>query len=91
MSWGRSKESRDGGRTPIIALTAWKRRHEGTTDFSDPESRIMKGGDGFLQGYNAQAAVEGVCQLIAGMDDYVTKPIRGKLLREAIDRVLSSR
>ena len=26
----------------------------------------MKGGDGFLQGYNAQAAVEGVCQLIVG-------------------------
>ena len=26
----------------------------------------MKGGDGFLQAYNAQAAVEGVCQLIVG-------------------------
>ena len=26
----------------------------------------MKGGDGFLQGYNAQAAVEGDCQLIVG-------------------------
>src|SRR5665647_184265 len=26
-------------------------------NFTDPESRIMKGPDGFLQGYNAQAAV----------------------------------
>ncbi len=35
-------------------------------NFSDPESRIMKGGDGFLQAYNAQAAVESSCQLIVG-------------------------
>ena len=35
-------------------------------NFSDPESRIMKGGDGFLQAYNAQAAVEGSTQLIVG-------------------------
>jgi transposase len=35
-------------------------------NFTDPESRIMKGGDGFVQGYNAQAAVEAVLQLIVG-------------------------
>jgi len=35
-------------------------------NFSDPESRIMKGGDGFVQGYNAQAAVEPACRLIVG-------------------------
>ena len=35
-------------------------------NFSDPESRIMKGGDGFLQAYNAQAAVESRTQLIVG-------------------------
>ncbi len=35
-------------------------------NFSDPESRIMKGGDGFVQAYNAQAAVEPTCQLIVG-------------------------
>ena len=35
-------------------------------NFSDPESRIMKGGDGFVQAYNAQAAVEPGCQLIVG-------------------------
>ena len=43
-----------------------KPREKDQYNFSDPESRIMKGGDGFLQAYNAQAAVEGVCQLIVG-------------------------
>jgi hypothetical protein len=27
-------------------------------NFTDPESRIMKTKDGFIQGYNAQAAVD---------------------------------
>src|SRR5690242_20729352 len=32
--------------------------------FTDPESRIMKGGDGFVQAYNAQAAVDAEAQVI---------------------------
>jgi transposase len=35
-------------------------------NFTDPESRIMKGPDGFAQAYNAQIAVEPVLQLIVG-------------------------
>jgi transposase len=35
-------------------------------NFTDPESRIMKGSDGFVQGYNAQAAVEPERGLIVG-------------------------
>jgi len=35
-------------------------------NFTDPESRIMKGSDGFVQAYNAQAAVEPTLQLIVG-------------------------
>jgi len=35
-------------------------------NFTDPESRIMKGADGFVQAYNAQAAVEPAFQLIMG-------------------------
>jgi transposase len=35
-------------------------------NFTDPESRIMLGADGFVQGYNAQAAVEPQLQLIVG-------------------------
>ena len=35
-------------------------------NFTDPESRIMKGADGFVQAYNAQIAVEPELQLIVG-------------------------
>ena len=35
-------------------------------NFTDPQSRIMKGADGFVQAYNAQIAVEPVLQLIVG-------------------------
>jgi len=35
-------------------------------NFSDPESRIMKSNEGFVQAYNAQLAVEGELQLIVG-------------------------
>ena len=35
-------------------------------NFSDPESRIMKGPDGFVQAFNTQVAVEGISQLIVG-------------------------
>ena len=37
-------------------------------NFTDPESRIMKGPDTFVQGYNAQIAVEPILQLIVGQD-----------------------
>jgi len=40
-------------------------------NFTDAESRIMKGADGFVQGYNAQIAVEPVLQLIVGQ--YLTQ------------------
>lgn len=33
-------------------------------NFTDPESRIMKTKDGYIQGYNAQAAVDGTAQII---------------------------
>jgi len=33
-------------------------------NFTDPESRIMKGADGFVQGYNTQVVVEETSQLI---------------------------
>src|SRR5579862_264089 len=33
-------------------------------NFTDPESAIMKGKDGFIQGYNCQAAVDGSSQVI---------------------------
>src|SRR5947208_16601242 len=33
-------------------------------NFTDPESRIMKGSDGFVQGYHTQVAVEPLFQLV---------------------------
>ena len=35
-------------------------------NFTDPESRILKGSDGFVQGYNSQVAVESLYQLVVG-------------------------
>ena len=35
-------------------------------NFTDPESRIMKGAEGFVQAFNTQVAVEEVSQLIVG-------------------------
>jgi transposase len=49
-------------RDPEQAVPAEKDQH----NFTDPESRIMMGPDGFVQGYNAQAAVESTSQLIVG-------------------------
>jgi len=37
-------------------------------NFTDPESRIMKSKDGFIQGYNAQAAVDRTAQIIVAHD-----------------------
>lgn len=45
-------------------------------NFTDPESRIMKGPDGFVQAYNAQIAVEPDFQLIVGQ--HVTQAVNDK-------------
>jgi transposase len=37
-------------------------------NFTDPESRILKTKDGFIQGYNAQAAVDSHAQIIVAQD-----------------------
>lgn len=37
-------------------------------NFTDPESRILKTRDGFIQGYNAQAAVDSHAQIIVAQD-----------------------
>jgi transposase len=50
------------GRDPKQA----KAKDKDQYNFTDPESRIMRGADGFVQAYNAQAAVEPDLQLIVG-------------------------
>jgi hypothetical protein len=37
-------------------------------NFTDPESRILRTGDTYLQGYNCQAAVDSESQVIVGQD-----------------------
>ena len=48
-------------------------------NFTDPESRIMKGRDGFIQGYNAQAAVDAGHQVIVAQDLTANASDQGQL------------
>src|SRR5260370_9063726 len=57
----RQKAAAEGGDPKQV-----KPKEKDQYNFTDPESRIMKGGEGFVQGYNAQAAVEPDLQLIVG-------------------------
>jgi len=45
-------------------------------NFTDPESRIMKGADGFVQAFNTQVAVENISQMIVGQA--VTQEVNDK-------------
>ncbi|MFQ6540403.1 IS5/IS1182 family transposase, partial [Aphanothece stagnina RSMan2012] len=36
-------------------------------NFTDPDSHILKGADGWIQGYNSQAAVDGDHQVIVAI------------------------
>lgn len=42
-------------------------------NFTDPESRIVKTRDGYVQGYNAQAAVDGERQIIVATEVYAAQ------------------
>ena len=55
-----SKEGKERKEAEEKAIPADKAQY----NFTDPDSRIMKGADGFVQAYNAQVVVEEVCQLI---------------------------
>jgi transposase len=59
------KEAKESGKSEEDAKKA-KPKEKAQYNFSDPESRIMKGADGFVQAFNAQVAVECVSQLIVG-------------------------
>ena len=58
-----------GDRGATGASSRRPRRHRSRRaqrNFTDPESRIMKSRDGYIQGYNAQAAVDAEAQIIVG-------------------------
>ena len=56
------EQAKSEGKDPREAQPTKKSQY----NFTDPESRILKGPDGFVQGYNTQIAVEPVFQLIVG-------------------------
>jgi transposase len=49
-------------------------------NFTDPESRIMKGKDGFVQAYNGQIAVDAQAQIIVAQDVTQCAVDKGQLL-----------
>lgn len=55
-------------------------------NFTDPESKIMKGSDGFIQGYNAQIAVDESHQIIVAQ--HVTSRANDvEQLQEIVERI----
>jgi transposase len=60
------KRAREQARDAGDDAQSAKPKDKDQYNFTDPESRIMRGADGFVQGYNAQAAVEADLQLIVG-------------------------
>jgi len=56
------EQAKNEGKDPEEAQPTKKAQY----NFTDPESRMLKGPDGFVQGYNTQIAVEPVFQLIVG-------------------------
>jgi transposase len=53
-------QAEGAGQDPTVVRPAPKDQR----NFTDPESKIQKTGDGFIQGYNAQAAVDATAQVI---------------------------
>ncbi len=58
-------------------------------NFTDPESRIMKSKDGFVQAYNAQAAVDAQAQIVVAQD-VTQSPVDGGQLVPMTDAVEAS-
>jgi transposase len=62
-------------------------------NFTDPESKIQKTGDGFIQGYNAQLAVDETFQVIVAQHVTPTAPDVNELARaiESIQTTLEAK
>ena len=63
----RQKEGRKKPGKPAAPITD-EPDAKAQKNFTDPESRIMKTKDGYIQGYNGQAAVDGTAQVIVAHD-----------------------
>jgi IS5 family transposase len=80
------EEEPDPHKTGHKAKPTGKPQEKTQRNFTDPESRIMKSPDGFVQGYNGQAAVDAeshviVAQLLTnnGSDTHQMDPLLGQI------------
>ncbi len=75
---GRGDKALAEGKNAEEAKLAKKPQDKDQYNFTDPESRIMPGADGIVQGYNAQAAVEPTLLLIVRHRETVTEASNDK-------------
>lgn len=66
-----------------------KPKDEKKYNFTDPESEVMKSGQAFIQGYNAQVAVDSKSQVIVAADVITCSADRGQLI-EMLEKVISN-
>ena len=59
-----ARENNDDNRPPHKPAPTAVPEPKAQRNFTDPESRILKTKDGYIQGYNAQAAVDAQAQII---------------------------
>ena len=83
------EQAAQSGKAPDQAAPAPKAQR----NFTDPDSKIQKTADGFIQGYNAQAAVDAHAQVIVAQDVTPMAADVGQLLPQvtAIGRTLQQR
>ena len=62
------KRKAEGRRKPGPKAVPTEPDAKAQKNFTDPDSRIMKSKDGFVQAYNAQAAVDAEAQIIVAQD-----------------------
>ena len=77
------------GRPPWVPDPAQARpAPKAQRNFTDPDSKIMKGTDGFIQAYNAQAAVDAESQVIVA-HDVSNQPVDTEHLQPMVEQVIA--
>lgn len=79
--------SKTGGRPkPPAKTNEAKPADKAQLNFTDPDSKIMKSSDGFIQGYNCQAAVDEEAQVIVA-HEVLTSPADTPQLVPMVERI----
>jgi len=72
------EKRKKGGKKP--KLPSGEPEAKAQRNFTDPDSRILLTKDGYIQGYNAQAAVDGAAQIIVAHDLTLSMSDQGQLI-----------